>query len=71
MAIVGDPSGAVFGPYATEDEVQQLADILASGGQSALLSAIRYRNDGQLRLGAMAERLTDHDAVTVALEARP
>jgi hypothetical protein len=38
--------------YAGEGEVQQLAQILASGGQSALLGAIRYRNDGQLRLGA-------------------
>lgn len=38
--------------YASEDEIQRLADILADGGQNALLGAIRYRNDGQLRLGA-------------------
>jgi len=38
--------------FASVDEVQQLADVLATGGQSALLGAIRYRNDGQLNLGA-------------------
>jgi hypothetical protein len=38
--------------FASLDEVSQLGEILANGGQSALLGAIRYRNDGQLRLGA-------------------
>lgn len=38
--------------FASADEVRQLADVLKSGGQSALLGAIRYRNDGQLNLGA-------------------
>ena len=46
------PLTLVANRYASEGEVQQLADILASGGQSALLGAIRHRNDGQLRLGA-------------------
>jgi hypothetical protein len=38
--------------FASADEVQQLAGVLATGGQSALLGAIRYRNDGQINLGA-------------------
>jgi len=38
--------------YASLDEVRQLGDVLAKGGQSALLGAIRFRTDGQLRLGA-------------------
>ena len=38
--------------YATLDEIRQLDEVLATGGQSALLGAIRYRDDGQLRLGA-------------------
>jgi len=46
------PLTLVANRYASEDEVQQLADVLASGGQSSLLGAIRYRNDGQLNLGA-------------------
>ncbi len=46
------PLTLVANRYASEDEVQQLAEVLASGGQSALLGAIRYRNDGQLNLGA-------------------
>lgn len=46
------PLTLVANRYATEDEVKQLADVLASGGQSSLLGAIRYRNDGQLNLGA-------------------
>ena len=46
------PLTLVANRYASEDEVQQLADVLATGGQSSLLGAIRYRNDGQLNLGA-------------------
>jgi hypothetical protein len=46
------PLTLVANRYASEGEVQQLADVLATGGQSALLGAIRYRNDGQLNLGA-------------------
>jgi len=46
------PLTLVANRYASEDEVLQLADVLASGGQSSLLGAIRYRNDGQLNLGA-------------------
>jgi len=46
------PLTLVANRYASEAEVQQLAEVLASGGQSALLGAIRYRNDGQLNLGA-------------------
>jgi hypothetical protein len=46
------PLTLVANRYASETEVQQLAEVLASGGQSALLGAIRYRNDGQLNLGA-------------------
>ena len=46
------PLTLVVNRYASEAEVQQLAEVLASGGQSALLGAIRYRNDGRLNLGA-------------------
>ncbi len=46
------PLTLVANRYASEDEVKQLAEVLASGGQSSLLGAIRYRNDGQLNLGA-------------------
>jgi hypothetical protein len=46
------PLTLVANRFASEDEVQQLAEVLASGGQSSLLGAIRYRNDGQLNLGA-------------------
>lgn len=46
------PLTLVANRYASETEVQQLAEVLASGGQSALLGAIRSRNDGQLKLGA-------------------
>lgn len=46
------PLTLVANRFASLDEVKQLADVLASGGQSSLLSAIRYRNDGQLNLGA-------------------
>jgi hypothetical protein len=46
------PLTLVANRYASESEVQQLAEVLASGGQSALLGAIRHRNDGQLNLGA-------------------
>lgn len=46
------PLTLVANRYATEAEVQQLAEVLASGGQSALLGAIRSRNDGRLKLGA-------------------
>lgn len=38
--------------YTSLDELRQLGEALANGGQSALLAAIRFRNDGQLRLGA-------------------
>lgn len=46
------PLTLVANRFASESEVQQLAEVLASGGQSSLLGAIRYRNDGQLNLGA-------------------
>lgn len=46
------PLTLVANRFASEAEVQQLAEVLASGGQSSLLGAIRYRNDGQLNLGA-------------------
>lgn len=46
------PLTLVANRYASEEEVQQLSEILSSGGQSALLGAIRFRSDGQLRLGA-------------------
>ena len=46
------PLTLVANRYASEDEVKQLAEVLASGGQSSLLGAIRYRNDGQFNLGA-------------------
>lgn len=46
------PLSLVVNRYATADEVKQLDGVLENGGQSALLGAIRYRNDGQLQLGA-------------------
>jgi len=46
------PLTLVANRFASEAEVQQLAEVLASGGQSSLIGAIRYRNDGQLNLGA-------------------
>jgi hypothetical protein len=46
------PLTLVVNRFASETEVEQLAEILASGGQSALLGAIRHRSDGRLNLGA-------------------
>jgi hypothetical protein len=46
------PLTLVVNRFASEAEVEQLAEILASGGQSSLLGAIRHRNDGRLNLGA-------------------
>lgn len=58
-AVVNGPNGTrsmpvtlVVNRYSTVAEVQKLGEVLASGGQSAVLGAIRYRNDGELRLGA-------------------
>ena len=46
------PLTLVANRFASLDEVTQLAEVLTTGGQSALLGAIRYRDDGQLNLGA-------------------
>jgi hypothetical protein len=46
------PLTLVVNRYASLDEVRQLGEVLAGGGQSALLGAVRFRSDGQLRLGA-------------------
>jgi len=58
-AVVDGPNGTrsmpvtlVANRYSTVAEVQKLAEVLTNGGQSAVLGAIRYRNDGELRLGA-------------------
>ncbi|MEE4271975.1 MAG: hypothetical protein V2I67_09880 [Thermoanaerobaculales bacterium] len=58
-AVVDGPNGTrsmpvtlVANRYSTVAEVQKLGEVLANGGQSAVLGAIRYRNDGELRLGA-------------------
>jgi len=58
-AVVDTPQGTrsmpltlVVNRYSAVAEVQELGKLLASGGQSSVLGAIRYRNDGQLRLGA-------------------
>lgn len=58
-AVVDTPQGTrsmpvtlVANRYSSLAEVQKLGEILANGGQSSLLGAIRYRNDGELRLGA-------------------
>jgi hypothetical protein len=51
------PMTLVANRYTSIEELQRLSEILASGGQSALLAAIRYRNDGQLVLGAFVERI--------------
>lgn len=39
------------------EQAQYLKEILASGGQGALLAALRGRNDGQLRLGALSFKI--------------
>lgn len=58
-AVVNTPQGTrsmpltlVANRYSTVAELQKLGEVLATGGQSAVLGAIRYRNDGELRLGA-------------------
>ena len=39
--------------FTTAEEAQRLADVLEQGGQGALLSALKGRSDGRLRLGAL------------------
>jgi hypothetical protein len=40
------------------EEAQGLSNVLAEGGQSALLGALRGRADGRLRLGGMEHNLS-------------
>jgi hypothetical protein len=39
--------------FTTVEEAQHLGEVLRKGGQGALLSALRGRSDGELRLGAV------------------
>jgi hypothetical protein len=39
--------------YSSVEELQGLASVLESGGQFGLLSALKGRRDGQLRMGAI------------------
>ena len=64
-AVVDTPQGTrsmpltlVANQYSTVAEIQDLGTLLATGGQSAVLGAIRHRNDGQLRLGAEVRPIT-------------
>lgn len=42
----------VIDRYTSIEEAQQLAEVLAQGGQRALLAALKGRFDGRIRLGA-------------------
>ena len=43
----------VIDRYTSVEEAQQLANVLEQGGQGALLSALKGRFDGRIRLGAL------------------
>lgn len=51
--------------YTSIEEAQQLAEVLSQGGQRALVSALRGRFDGRIRLGA-----TDMPVALVVAEAQ-
>jgi hypothetical protein len=48
------PVTLIANRFTSPDEARTLAEVLAEGGQGALLSALTGRNDGQLRLGALS-----------------
>jgi hypothetical protein len=48
------PMTLVANRFTSVEEAQQLAELLEQGGQGTLLSALRGRGDGELRLGAMS-----------------
>ena len=59
-AVVDGPQGTrsmpltlVVNRFSPVSEVQELGGLLAKGGQGTLLSALRGRADGELRLGAL------------------
>lgn len=59
-AVVDGPQGVrkmpvtlVANRFTPVEEARHLADVLADGGQGALMAALAGRNDGQLRLGAI------------------
>jgi hypothetical protein len=47
------PMTLVANRFTSVEQAQRLADVLHQGGQSALLSALQGRSDGQLMLGAL------------------
>ncbi len=60
-AVVNAPHGTrrmgvtlVANHLTTVEQAKYLGEILANGGQGALLAALRGRNDGQLRLGGLS-----------------
>jgi hypothetical protein len=64
-AIVDTPQGSrrmpltlVVSRFTPLEEAQGLRAVLAEGGQSALLGALRGRADGRLRLGGMEQNLS-------------
>ncbi|HSN54137.1 MAG TPA: hypothetical protein VLT32_05675 [Candidatus Sulfomarinibacteraceae bacterium] len=59
-AVVDGPQGTrsmpltlVVNRFSPVSEVQELGSLLAKGGQGTLLSALRGRADGEIRLGAL------------------
>jgi len=48
------PLTLVANRFTSVEEAQQLAGLLEQGGQGSLLSALRGRMDGQIRLGALS-----------------
>lgn len=47
------PVTLIVARFTSVDEAQRYQDLLANGGQGALLSALRGRSDGRLRLGML------------------
>jgi hypothetical protein len=47
------PVSFIANRFTSVEEAQDLAGVLEKGGQGALLSALRGRSDGELRLGAL------------------
>jgi hypothetical protein len=47
------PITLIVARFTSAEESQRYQDLLASGGQGALLAALRSRSDGRLRLGAL------------------
>lgn len=47
------PITLIVARFTSVEEAKRYEDLLASGGQGALLSALKGRSDGRLRLGAL------------------